>query len=160
MFVARRIGIKEAYTAHTLTVCSFLRTQCWDKIMSCVLWRNPPPPPPQGEEEPSAHRSFVGFCPVKKMAPSPREAIGPEVPDESPFSAPSPRGAMLQKSPMHAYSQVSVVSANVPRLRICSSLFVVRHSTCDPEVNAECARMRLCSSYCKKYTFQKHKRGF
>ena len=37
-----RIGIKEAYTAHTLTVCSFLRTRCWDKIMSCVLRRNHP----------------------------------------------------------------------------------------------------------------------
>ena len=32
------------------------------------------------------------FEAVKKMAPSSREAIGPEVPDESPFSPPSPRG--------------------------------------------------------------------
>ena len=36
VFVARRIGIKEAHTAHTLTVCSFLQTRCWNKIMSCV----------------------------------------------------------------------------------------------------------------------------
>ena len=47
------------------------------------------------------------FIAVKKMAPSSREAIGPEVPDESPFSPPSPRGAIVQKSPMHAYSLVS-----------------------------------------------------
>ena len=38
-----------------------------------------------------------------------REAIGPEVPDESPFSVPSPRGTMMvQKFPMHAYSLVSL----------------------------------------------------
>ena len=49
--------------------------------MSCVLRRNP------RRTDPS-----LVFA-VKKMAPSSREAIGPEVPDESPFSAPSPRGA-------------------------------------------------------------------
>ena len=32
-----------------------------------------------------------------------------------------------------------LVSLNVPRMRLCSSFFVVQHSTCDPEVNAECA---------------------
>ena len=32
-----------------------------------------------------------------------------------------------------------LVSANVPRMRLCSSLFVVENSICDPEVNAECA---------------------
>ena len=31
------------------------------------------------------------------------------------------------------------MSAGVPRMRLCSSFFVVQHSTCDPEVNAECA---------------------
>ena len=42
---------------------------------------------------------------VKKMAPSSREAIGADVPDERPFSPPSPRGAMMvQKFPMHACS--------------------------------------------------------
>ena len=30
---------------------------------------------------------------------------------ECPFSAPSPRGTMVQKFPMHAYSFVSLVSA-------------------------------------------------
>ena len=47
------------------------------------------------------------FVAVKQMGPSSREAIGPEVPDECPFSAPSPRGAMVQKFQMHAYSVVS-----------------------------------------------------
>ena len=42
------------------------------------------------------------------MAPSSREAIGPKILDESPFSAPSPRGTVVQKSPMHAYSLVSL----------------------------------------------------
>ena len=37
------------------------------------------------------------------MAPSSREATGPEVPDECPLS----RGAMGQKFQMHAYSWVS-----------------------------------------------------
>ena len=73
--LSRRIGIKEAYTAHTLSVCSSLQTWCWNKIMSCVLRRNLSSPLlPQGEEEPPAA--------VKKMAPSSHEAIGPEVPDE------------------------------------------------------------------------------
>ena len=44
---------------------------------------------------------------VNKMAPSSREAIGPEVPDECPFSPPSPRGTTVQKFQMHAYSLVS-----------------------------------------------------
>ena len=41
----------------------------------------------------SCHASdpLLVFAAVKKMAPSSREAIGPEVPDECPFSAPSPR---------------------------------------------------------------------
>ena len=47
------------------------------------------------------------FAAVKKMAPSSREAIGPEVPYERPFSPPSPRGTIVQKSLMHAYSLVS-----------------------------------------------------
>ena len=62
------------------------------------------------------------FAAVKEMAPSSREAIGPEVPDERLFSPPSPRGTMVQKSPMHAYSLVFLVSANVPRMMLCSSL--------------------------------------
>ena len=66
---------------------------------------------------------------VKKMAPSSREAIGPEVPDEGPFSAPSQRESIVQKFRMRAYS---LVSAGVPRMRLCSSFFVVQHSTCDP----------------------------
>ena len=39
------------------------------------------------------------FAAVKKMAPSSREAIGQEVPDESPCSAPSPRGAIGPEVP-------------------------------------------------------------
>ena len=31
------------------------------------------------------------------------------------------------------------MSANVPRMRLRSSLSEVQHSTCDPEVNAQCA---------------------
>ena len=81
--------------------------------MSCVLRRNPRRTDP----------SFV-FTAVKKTAPSSREAIGPEVPDECPFSAPSPRGTLVQKSPTHAYSQVSLVSASVPRMGLCSSLLI------------------------------------
>ena len=46
------------------------------------------------------------FAAVEKMAPSSREAIGPEVPDECPLPALSPHGLMVQKSPMRAYSQV------------------------------------------------------
>ena len=44
----------------------------------------------------SCHASdpLLVFAAVKKMAPSSREAIGPEVPDECPFSAPSPRWTM------------------------------------------------------------------
>ena len=70
---------------------------------SCGLRRNP-----QGEEEPPAPTDpLLVFAAVKKMAPS-------------------PRGAMVQKFPMHACSLVSLVSANVPRMRLCSSLFVVK----------------------------------
>ena len=47
------------------------------------------------------------FPAVKKMAQSSREATCPEVPDERPFSPPSPRGTIVQKFPMHAYSLVS-----------------------------------------------------
>ena len=46
------------------------------------------------------------FAAVKKMAPSSREALSPEVLDECPFSAPSPRGAMVQKS--HTFRCLSV----------------------------------------------------
>ena len=92
--------------AHTLSVCSFLRNQCWNKIMSCVL-RGPLLFPPKVECNPGRTDPVLVFTAVKKMAPSSREAIGPEVPDECPFSAPSPRGSMVQKFPMHAYSKVS-----------------------------------------------------
>ena len=60
-----------------------------------------------------------------------REAIGPEVPDESPFSAPSPRGAMMvQKSPMHAYSLVSpgvgwCATNEVVQFIVCCATFVL-----------------------------------
>ena len=110
------------------------------------------------------------FAAVKKMAPSSREAIGSEIPDECPFSPPSPRGAKVQKFPMHAFSLVSLgaclcatnevmqffvccglsllcnirlaipkLTPNVPRVRLCSCFFIVQHSTCDLEDNAECA---------------------
>ena len=39
-----------------------------------------------------------------------------------PFSAPSPRG--VRKFQMHAFSQV--VSANVPPMRLCNCLFIVK----------------------------------
>ena len=29
-------GIRETYTVHTLTICSFLRIRCWKKIIPCV----------------------------------------------------------------------------------------------------------------------------
>ena len=47
------------------------------------------------------------FAAVKKTAPSSREALSPEVPDERPISPPSPRGAVVQKFQMHGYSWVS-----------------------------------------------------
>ena len=53
------------------------------------------------------------------------------------------RGTVVQKSPMHAYSLVSLVSADVPRMSLCSSL-LCNIRTCDPEVKAECPRMGLC----------------
>ena len=73
------------------------------------------------------------FAAVKKTAPSSREAIGAEVPDACIFFA-----------------------AGVPRMRLCSSLFVVQHSTCDPEVNAKCATNEVTQFfvYCKKYTLR------
>ena len=42
----------------------------------------------------SCHASdpLLVFAAVKKMAPSSREATSPQVPDERPFSPPSPRG--------------------------------------------------------------------
>ena len=49
-------------TAHTLSVRSSLRTRCRNKIMSCVLRRYPP----KVRRNPSAHRSFVGFCRTQK----------------------------------------------------------------------------------------------
>ena len=54
------------------------------------------------------------------MAPLSREAIGPEVPDESPSSPPSPRGATVQKFPMHAHSLVS------PGVGWCATNEIVR----------------------------------
>ena len=93
-----RTGIKEACTAHNLTVCSFLRTRCWNKIILCVRGGAL-----QGEEEPLAHRSLVGFCCSQEDG----SVVGPEVPDENPFSAPSPRGAVVQNFSMHEYSWVS-----------------------------------------------------
>ena len=79
--------------------------------MSCVPRRNHS----RGEEDPRRTDPLLVFVAVKKMAPSSLEAIGPEVPDECPFSPPSPRGTMVQKFPMHAYSL-----AGVPRTRFCS----------------------------------------
>ena len=76
--------------------------------------------------------SWQIFAAVKKMAPSSRGPIGPEVPDERPFSPPSPRGgAMVLKFPMHAYSLVS------PRVGKCATNEVMQFFVC-----------------CKKYTFQ------
>ena len=90
------------------------------------------------------------FAAVKKMAPSSREAIGPQVPDEL------SRGAMVQKSRCMHTLWCLLVSACVPRMRLCSSLSVVQRSTCDPEVNAECTTNEVAQFfvYCKKYTFQ------
>ena len=101
--------------------------------MSCVLRRNPPK---VGRNPRRTDPLLLVFAAVKKMAPSSREAIGPEVPDECPFSAPSPRGTVVQKS--HTV-RCLLVSANVPRTKFCSSFFVVQPSTCDPEVDGECA---------------------
>ena len=80
-------GIRETCTSHTLTVCSFLRIGCWNKIIPCI-------------------RSFVGFLPQSRrwLRHHVKQAIGPEVPDECPFSAPSPRETVVQKFPMHACS--------------------------------------------------------
>ena len=64
------------------------------------------------------------FAAVKKMAPSPREATGPEVPDERPFSAPSPRGATVQKFQMHAHSLES------PGVGYCATNEVVQFFFC------------------------------
>ena len=60
------------------------------------------------------------FTAVKKMAPSSREAINPEVPGECFFFFSSPRGALVWKLLMHA----------VPRMRLCRSLSVVQHLFC------------------------------
>ena len=63
--------------------------------------------------------SFVGFfAAVKKMAPTSRGAIGPEVPDECLFSVPSSRGAMVQKILMNAYSLVSLCNPK-SQCRVC-----------------------------------------
>ena len=76
------------------------------------------------------------------MAPSSREAISPEVPDECPFSAPSPRGAMMvQKFQMHVHSL-----PNVPRMRL---QFFVCCGTCVLSVglfflNAKLVFLRPC----------------
>ena len=66
------------------------------------------------------------------MAPSSRETTGPEVPDERPFSPPSPRWAMVKKFPMREYSLVS------PGVGYCATNEVV-HSSYNSEVSAECA---------------------
>ena len=100
------------------------------------------------------------FAAVKKMAPSSREATRPEVPDERPFSLLSPRGPEIPGACILFWCLL--VSANVPRTRLCSSLFVLQHSTCDPEVDAACATNEVVQFfvYCKKFTFQQHQRGF
>ena len=47
-----------------------------------------------------------------------------------------------------------LVSAGVPRMRLCSSFYVVQHSTCDPEVNAACVTDEVvqffvcCGTFC------------
>ena len=88
--------------------------------MSCVLRKNLPK-----ARRNSWHTDpLLVFAAVKKTAPSSREAIGPEVPDESPFSAPSPRGAMVQKSQMHACSLVS------PAVGWCATNEVVQFVCC------------------------------
>ena len=64
------------------------------------------------------------------------------------------RRHVVQKFQMHAYSLVSLVSADVPRMRLCTSLFVVQHSTCDHEVNAECATNEVCAVLCLLWNIQ------
>ena len=84
----------------------------WDKIMSCVLRRNPRRTDP-----------LLVFAAVKKKAPS-------------------PRGTMVQKFPMHAYSLHAV-----PRMRLHSSLSVVAHLICRLVCfffNAELVFLRPC----------------
>ena len=65
------------------------------------------------------------FAAVKKMAPSSREATGPEVPDERPFSPPSPRGPEVPDACI-----LSGVSwcRRLPRMRLCSSLLFKRYT--------------------------------
>ena len=46
-----------------------------------------------------------------------------------------------------------LVSANVPRMRLCSSLFVVEHSSCNSEVNAECATNEVVQFFVCRATF-------
>ena len=67
----------------------------WNKIMSCVLSRTL-----KVRRNPRRTDPLFVVAAVKKMAPESREAIGPEFHDECLLS----RGAMVQKSPMHAYS--------------------------------------------------------
>ena len=77
------------------------------------------------------------FAAVKKMDPSSREAIGPEVPYESPFSAPSPRGAMIQKFQMHA---LSLVSSGVYQ---CATNEVVQFFVCCEKVHLPATPARI-----------------
>ena len=112
--------MKEAYTAQTLSFCSFFRTRCWNKIMSCVLRRTPSPLPLRFGGTPGAQI----FCWFLLQS---RRWLRRHV------------GRWSRSSSMHAYSSVSLVSSNVPRMRLCSSLFVAQNSTCNAGVNAECA---------------------
>ena len=62
---ARRIAIKEAYTAHTLSVCPSLRTSVFG-IRTRPAFRGGTPKvrrnPPKVRRNPRAHRFLVGYC--------------------------------------------------------------------------------------------------
>ena len=86
--------------------------------------------PDVGKRSYHASDPLLFFAAVKNMALSSPEAIGPEVPDGSPFSAPSPRGVMVQKFQMHAYSLVSsgvcwCATNEVVQFFVCCGTFVL-----------------------------------
>ena len=92
------------------------------------------------------------------MAPSSREAIGPEVPEESPFSPPSPRGTMVQKSPTHAYSLVSpgvgwCATNEVVQFFVCCGTFVLSVALLFLNVGVGFSQAMSLSTPCEKFQF-------
>ena len=126
-------------SVYTLSVCSSLRTRCWDEFMSCVLRRTLT----KLRRNPRARILCWFYAAVKKTAPSSREAIGPEVPDGCPLS----RGAMGQKFQMHACSWCLLVLACVPRMRCAVLCLLCNIQVAIPKSDVNCLLLLTLNSF-------------